>query len=202
MPPKGERRKQQIIQTAKEMFMESGFQSTHIGQVCEKLDIARGTVYQYFSNKKEILNAILTTLTEELEDILDPDDFTDYFDNNMDVKSFDRLIMDRISASISVIVNEPILIKLIFKEIAGIDQEVIDMVNATVNKIIRIIAKEIDMNKEKGVLKASLNSRISASMLVGGICLLVYEYDKNEMDVLDKAVVESIANNYLKGVRR
>ena len=54
MPPKGERRKQQIIDAAKEMFIEKGFQSTHIGQVCEKLNIARGTVYQYFSNKKEM----------------------------------------------------------------------------------------------------------------------------------------------------
>lgn len=200
MPPKGERRKQQVIQTAKDMFMENGFQSTHIGQICEKLDIARGTVYQYFSNKKEILYAILSTLEEEVEDILDPDDIKEYYNSGMDQKSFDRLIMDRISASISVIVNEPILIKLIFKEIAGIDQEVIDMVNKTVARIINIISKEVEINKANGVFKPSLNSNISASMLVGGISLLVYEYDLNKKDVLDKAVIESIANNYLKGV--
>ena len=66
MPPKGERRKQQIIDTAKEMFIEKGFQSTHIGQVCEKLNIARGTVYQYFSNKKEILYVLLESVKELL----------------------------------------------------------------------------------------------------------------------------------------
>ena len=38
MPPKGERRKQQIIDTAKQMFINKGFQSTHIGQVCEELN--------------------------------------------------------------------------------------------------------------------------------------------------------------------
>lgn len=42
MPAKGQKRKQQIIDTAKEMFIQNGFQSTHIGQVCEKLNIARG----------------------------------------------------------------------------------------------------------------------------------------------------------------
>ena len=62
MPAKGQKRKQQIIDTAKEMFIQNGFQSTHIGQVCEKLNIARGTVYQYFGNKREILYAILESV--------------------------------------------------------------------------------------------------------------------------------------------
>ena len=200
MPPKGERRKQQIIQTAKDMFMEKGFQSTHIGQVCDKLDIARGTVYQYFSNKKEILYAILDALIEEIGDILDADDLVELYDRGMDKKAFDRFVMDRIAASISAIVNEPILIKLIFKEISGIDEEVIDYVNKTVDKVVKLIAGEIEYNKKKGLFKPSLNAYISASMLVGGVCLLVYEYDKTKRDVMDRGVIESISNNYLHGV--
>ena len=74
MPAKGQRRKQQIIETAKEMFMTQGFQSSHIGQVCDKLNIARGTVYQYFGNKREILYAILEEVQEQIEDIFDADD--------------------------------------------------------------------------------------------------------------------------------
>ena len=69
MPPKGERRKQQIIDTAKKMFIGKGFQSTHIGQVCEELNIARGTVYQYFSNKKDEIEGILHQLKAILSDI-------------------------------------------------------------------------------------------------------------------------------------
>ena len=53
MPAKGQKRRQQIVDTAKQMFIEQGFQSTHIGQVCEELNIARGTVYQYFGNKNQ-----------------------------------------------------------------------------------------------------------------------------------------------------
>ena len=77
MPPKGERRKQQIVNTAKDMFIDKGYQSTHIGQVCEKLNIARGTVYQYFSNKKEIVFSILDDVVENIEDIFDLEDFNE-----------------------------------------------------------------------------------------------------------------------------
>ncbi len=51
MPAKGQKRRQQIVDIAKKMFIEKGFQSTHIGQVCEELNIARGTVYQYFGKR-------------------------------------------------------------------------------------------------------------------------------------------------------
>ena len=97
MPPKGERRKLQIINTAKEMFIQNGFQSTHIGQVCEKLNIARGTVYQYFSNKKEIIYAILDAVIEDIEDILDPDDINEFMDKSPDSKAMQKFIMERIS---------------------------------------------------------------------------------------------------------
>lgn len=202
MPPKGERRKLQIINTAKEMFIQNGFQSTHIGQVCEKLNIARGTVYQYFSNKKEIIYIILDAVIEDIQDTLDPDDINEFIDKSPDPKAVQKFIMDRISGTISVLVKEPIVIKLIFKEIAGIDEEVVNRVNRTVSIIARTISNEVDKIKSLGIYKSSLDSRITASMLVGGIMLIVYDYDKRGADVLDKGVIESIANNYLNGVMK
>lgn len=200
MPPKGERRKHQIINTAKDMFIEKGFQSTHIGQVCEKLNIARGTVYQYFSNKKEILYAILYSVIERIEDIFDNDDLQDFFRSNPDADSVLRFISKRISGCISVLVNEPIVIKLVFKEIVGIDTEVIDKVNDSLLKIAKIIGKEVKEIKTRGIYKSSIDPDITSSMILGGVMFLVYEYEKKNLNILDKAVIESITDNYLRGV--
>jgi len=200
MPPKGERRKQQIINTAKDMFIEKGFQSTHIGQVCEKLNIARGTVYQYFSNKKEILYAILYSVIEKVEDTFDNDDLQDFFGSNPDTDTILTFINSRISGCISALVNEPIVIKLVFKEIVGIDTEVVDKVNESVLRIAKIIGREIRAIKEKGIFKDNCDPDITASMIIGGVMMLVYEYDKKNLDVLDKTVIQSVADNYLNGV--
>ena len=200
MPPKGERRKQQIINTAKEMFIDKGFQSTHIGQVCEKLNIARGTVYQYFSNKKEILYAILESVTEKIEDVLYQDDLMDFLSTNPETRSVIKFVSDRISACISILIDEPIVIKLIFKDIVGIDAEVVERVNTSIMQIRKRISEEIEEYKRRGIFKGALDSDITSSMLIGGIMMLIYEYDKRNMDVLDRAVVESITNNYLNGV--
>jgi len=200
MPPKGERRKYQIVNTAKDMFIEKGFQSTHIGQVCEKLNIARGTVYQYFSNKKEILYAILYSVIEKIEDMFDNDDLQEFFRSGPDSSSVIKFINKRISGCISVLVNEPIVIKLVFKEIVGIDTEVVDKVNESVLKIAKIIGREIKEIKSRGIYKSNLDPEITASMILGGVMMLVYEYDKKNLNILDKAVIDSIADNYLNGV--
>jgi AcrR family transcriptional regulator len=200
MPPKGERRKHQIVDTAKSMFIEKGFQSTHIGQVCEKLNIARGTVYQYFSNKKEILYAILHSVVEKVEDIFDNDDLQEFFRSSPDSASVIKFISKRISGCISVLVNEPIVIKLVFKEIVGIDAEVIDNVNDSLIKIAKIIGKEVKEIKARGIYKSNMDREITSSMVLGGVMFLVYEYDKKNLNILDKTVIESITDNYLKGV--
>ncbi len=200
MPAKGQKRKQQIIDTAKDMFIMNGFQSTHIGQVCEKLNIARGTVYQYFGNKREILYAVLDQVEEKIDDILDPDDMRDFHKSNPTQKAIMKFVSDRITACINTIMSEPIVIKLIFKDIVGIDEEVITRVNKFLEYVSKIIIRDVDEIKKKGIYKKTINSEVTASMLIGGILLLVYEFMRKDKDVLDKDIIDGIVNNYLTGV--
>ncbi len=200
MPPKGERRKQQIVDTAKQMFIEKGFQSTHIGQVCEKLDIARGTVYQYFRNKKEILYAILEDVLENIEDIFDQDDFNEFFSTNPNTDQILEFINKRLMSCISVLLGEPIVIKLIYKEIIGVDEDVNVEVSKAVAAISKHVAREVEDLMSRGVYKQSLDPKITAMMIVGGVMLVVYECDRNKQNALDSNLISIIAKNYLYGV--
>jgi len=200
MPPKGEKRKQQIIDAAKHMFITRGFQSTHIGQVCEELDIARGTVYQYFSNKKEILYAILETVAETIEDILDPDDLKEFLRMKPDNDTIVKFIDKRISSCLAVFSSEPIVIRLIYRDIVGIDEEVSDKVSEFLEKITQIISKEIEVLRINHIFKDEVEADIAASMLVGGVMMIVYQYSKRSKDYLDKAVTQAMAVLYLHGV--
>jgi AcrR family transcriptional regulator len=200
MPPKGERRKQQIVDTAKHMFIDKGFQSTHIGQVCEKLDIARGTVYQYFRNKKEILYAILEDVLENIEDIFDQDDFNEFFSSSPSNDQVLEFINKRLLSCISVLLGEPIVIKLIFKEIIGVDEDVNEQVIKSIASIEKLVAREVEDLMSKGIYKSGLNPKITASMIIGGVMLVVYEHDRLKQNVLDQNLITSIAKYYLYGV--
>lgn len=200
MPPKGERRKTQIVNTAKQMFIENGFQSTHIGQVCEKLDIARGTVYQYFRNKKEILYAILEDVLEKIGDIFDQDDLNEFFRSNPSSDAVLEFINKRISSCIAVMLGEPIVIKLIFKEIIGVDEDVNERVGQAIAGIEKHVAREIEDLMARGIYRNTLNPSITAMMIVGGVMQIMSDHDRMKKNVLDKDLMTHISKNYLHGV--
>lgn len=200
MPAKGQKRKQQIIEIAKDMFIQNGFQSTHIGQVCEKLNIARGTVYQYFGNKREILYAIMEKVEEQIDDILDMEDLRDFYKGNPNAKAISKFITDRLAAIISALLEEPIVIKLIYKDIIGIDAEVIARVHKFQEFIAKLLTRDVEEIKKRGFYKKNLNSEITALMLIGGVQFIVYEFTRKERNVLDKEILEAIVNNYIVGV--
>jgi AcrR family transcriptional regulator len=60
-------RKLQVIKTAHQLFLEKGFQATSIQDILDRSRISKGTFYNYFSSKSELLTAIIKSLYKELE---------------------------------------------------------------------------------------------------------------------------------------
>src|SRR6187399_3371118 len=56
---RSEARARQILSCAKRVFAERGFHAANISHICAAAGIGRGTLYQYFRNKKSVFTAIL-----------------------------------------------------------------------------------------------------------------------------------------------
>lgn len=75
-----EQKKRQIALTAVEVFAEHGFEATSISQIAEAAGIGKGTVYEYFESKEDLITHAMTAWVEqmsqaaagELEGIEDP----------------------------------------------------------------------------------------------------------------------------------
>ena len=53
-------RKQHVINKAHQLFIDKGFQATSIQDILDYSGISKGTFYNYFSSKNELLIAIFT----------------------------------------------------------------------------------------------------------------------------------------------
>ncbi|MGJ7922357.1 TetR/AcrR family transcriptional regulator [Neobacillus sp. LXY-4] len=60
-------RKQHVIKTAHHLFIEKGFQNTSIQDIIEHSGISKGTFYNYFSSKNELLIALFKMIYKKLE---------------------------------------------------------------------------------------------------------------------------------------
>jgi TetR/AcrR family transcriptional regulator, acrAB operon repressor len=63
---KNERRKQ-IAFSCKELLFQNGIKNITVSQIATEAGIGKGTVYEYFSSKDEIVFEILNTLVEDMQ---------------------------------------------------------------------------------------------------------------------------------------
>src|ERR1043165_7096433 len=68
---RSEARQRQILACAKRVFAERGFHAANISHICEAAGIGRGTVYQYFTNKRSVLTAILGETLDRVRSLME-----------------------------------------------------------------------------------------------------------------------------------
>ena len=103
-----EEKKEKIVNAAKKEFARVAFSETSIKNIVEDADIARGSFYQYFESKEDLLQYILSThakfINKQTEEILTAskgdifeffiamyDHITDEFDNTDDFHFYKRI---------------------------------------------------------------------------------------------------------------
>lgn len=67
---KSETRKQEILDCAKRLFAERGFENAQIADICDELHIARGTVYRYFDNKEDLFITLIHEYVNSMQEAL------------------------------------------------------------------------------------------------------------------------------------
>ena len=60
-------RKQHVLNMAHQLFIDKGFQATSIQDILEYSGISKGTFYNYFSSKNELLIALFKSIYQKLE---------------------------------------------------------------------------------------------------------------------------------------
>ena len=58
-------RKQEIIDAARELFLKRDYDKTSMQSIVDHLNIAKGTIYHYFKEKEELLEAVIQDIVHE-----------------------------------------------------------------------------------------------------------------------------------------
>lgn len=64
-----EQRRKEIIDVARKLFVENGFDKTFVSDISNKLNIAQGLTYHYFKSKSELLYAVIDEILKEEAEI-------------------------------------------------------------------------------------------------------------------------------------
>ncbi|MBI4652434.1 TetR/AcrR family transcriptional regulator [Candidatus Desantisbacteria bacterium] len=62
---KPDKRRQEIIAAAREIFQKKDYKSTTMQDIMDTLGIAKGTIYHYFKSKEDLLEAIISNTVDQ-----------------------------------------------------------------------------------------------------------------------------------------
>lgn len=157
-----EEKREKILNSATDEFSENGFAKTSIAKIAKSAGVAKGSMYQYFKDKKElfvhIFKVALDTKLKFMEDIIRDSDKLDFYE------TFEKMLI----AGIKFGKERPKLYKLYNKlyfafqnSDSGIDEELKRMINDIVNtegarKYAEFMSRLIIRAMENGDIKKSL----------------------------------------------
>jgi TetR/AcrR family transcriptional regulator, fatty acid metabolism regulator protein len=161
-------RRDQILDAALTVFARKGFHETSIADICVGARIARGTLYQYFTDKRDVLAALVDRIVIRVLDAVQQ--WTPFAllanagwsaeDNVAFVEGRCRQIMEAVFAdadTASLILRVARGTGFVRETLARIDAQVVNMIAADVRTAV-----------ELGVLRA-FDPQIVAEFIVGGI---------------------------------
>lgn len=71
-------RRNQILDAAQRCFKKQGFHKTTLRDIAQEFGMSAGHIYNYFSNKEAIIEALVELRTQEFLDMIDTDKFADH----------------------------------------------------------------------------------------------------------------------------
>lgn len=166
---KADDRQRQILACAKRVFAERGFHAANISHICAEAGIGRGTLYQYFENKKAVFTAIIRQVLARVQALVGaprepfppPERLRRVHVLRWSAGELRRLFE-------AVFEDEPTL-RILLREAVGLDVDVEKLLGEIDDTLIGLVAADLRASQEAGYVHADLDPRMTATLMVGGV---------------------------------
>ncbi len=164
-------RARQILGCAKRVFAQRGFHAASISHICEAAGIGRGTLYQYFGNKRAVLTAILRetldrvrALMERQEAEMTPLAPPEKVTRSSAIEYSARQLRELLG----VVFEDEHTLRILLREAVGLDASIEDILGEIDSAFIAIVERSLVASQRAGFIR-ELDARAVATMVVGGV---------------------------------
>lgn len=185
-------RREQILQAALEVFSERGYHKAKIEEIAQRAGIGKGTVYEYFSSKEQLFQAILQEGVSYFTEMLALN-----LKNEQTIRGKLTIFVQK---NIEMFVHHRPLAKIAIMETAISGDEfrqwLIEMHNQRIKLIEEIISEGVKLGKVKNI-----NTTMAARLFYGGLGVLMSPYIEKDITLEDiKVLADEAVGYFLEGI--
>ena len=166
-------RQQQIVETAIKLIAEKGIQNLTTKNLAKEIGISEPALYRHFSNKLEILKAVITHFQIKMQPALEK--------INKSVNSLNK-IESFILEHLKIISHNPNFAKVIFSEANFQNEEnLILKMNKMMNQSHKILETVVQSGQGKNEIRSDISPLSIVRMIIGSMRLLVTQWSMSSM---------------------
>ena len=162
-------RQQHILECAKKVFAERGFHAANISHICTEAGIGRGTLYQYFRNKKAVFTAILRETLDRVQTLLrDRERPEQVAPQSLTRAQAVKWSARRLEQLLEAVFEDERTLGILLREAVGLDIDIERLLGEIDDGLISIVESDLELGKRAGLVR-DLDARITATLMVGGV---------------------------------
>jgi AcrR family transcriptional regulator len=184
-PAKREERRQQILSCARDAFAEHGYQAVTVDDVVARAEIARGTFYLYFDDKRAVLDALVDEFLQRIAacivgiDIAHPE---------VSPREQLRQNVERITR---LALSEPAVLKIALRDATGLDPTFDAKIRSFYEALRGLLAASLSEGQENGLVRDG-DRAVMVSIGLGGLKELVLDAVTGALDRTPEALVDEL----------
>jgi TetR/AcrR family fatty acid metabolism transcriptional regulator len=193
---RSEARQRQILSCAKRVFAERGFHAANVSHICEAAGIGRGTLYQYFPNKRAVLTEILRETLDRAKALMERQERE--APTLIPPERVSRQMAIDFSAGqlrelLEVVFADEDTLRIVLREAVGLDVGAETVLAEIDETAIGIVERSLVAAQAAGYIRP-LDARAVATLVVGGVEKLALAALRSDTPVdLDKLAREASA---------
>jgi len=166
---RSEARQRQILECAKRVFAERGFHAANVSHICQAAGIGRGTLYQYFANKRAVLTAILAETLDRVRALMERQAIgLDVAPEKVTRSAAIEFSARQLREVLEVVFSDDATLRILLREAVGLDVGIEDMLGQIDEALIAIVERSLVEARDAGFVR-DLDPRMVATMVVGGV---------------------------------
>ncbi len=183
----------QILACAKRVFAERGFHNANISHICQAAGIGRGTLYQYFTNKRSVLTAILRGTLDRARALMQRQSTETTYPppETLSRSAIVAFSARRLRELLDVVFEDEDTLRIVLREAVGLDVDVETILGEIDETAIAILERDLVRAQKAGILREH-DARAVATLVVGGVEKLALGALRGAAPVdLDKLAMEA-----------